>query len=90
MVVINSHRTTAIVIKNDGCSVTLVPMSAGKLSAQTLSFQVFRQEWTEASAALDQALDVFRHHAEERGATSEVNRGLARLAERDRIVPSLF
>ena len=33
MLVSNRHRTTAIVIKHDGHSVTLVPMKSGKLRA---------------------------------------------------------
>jgi hypothetical protein len=90
MVVTNSHRTTAIVIRNDGAHVTLVPMSAGKLAAQTLSFEEFRREWAETDYGLDRALDTFQHHAESLGATGEASRGLARLRQRDRFVPSLF
>lgn len=90
MVVTNSHRTTAIVIRNDGGRVTLVPMSAGKLSAQTMSFAEFRREWSETDYQLDRALDSFLHHADALGATGEVSRGLTRLQQRDALVPSLF
>ena len=45
MVVINGKRTTAIVIRHRGDSVTLVPMKSGKLSAKTVAFDEFRQEW---------------------------------------------
>lgn len=90
MVVVNCHRTTAIVIRNDHGLVTLVPMSSGKLSAQTLSFDEFRREWAESGYALDRALDAFLRHAETQGATGEVSRGLSRLQQRDALVASLF
>jgi hypothetical protein len=90
MVVTNHHRTTAIVIRNDGCKVTLVPMSSGKLAACTLSFAEFRHDWDETGYSLDRALTLFLHHATEQGATAEVKRGLVRLQERDRLVASLF
>jgi hypothetical protein len=90
MVVINSHRTTAIVIRNDGAKVTLVPMSSGRLSATTLPFEEFRREWAEADYGLDRALGTFLHHAEELGATGEAARGLVRLQQRDHFVASLF
>ena len=50
MVVINGKRTTAIVIRHRGDSVTLVPMKSGKLSAKTVAFDEFRQEWQEAAS----------------------------------------
>ena len=90
MVVINSHRTTAIVVRNAGGKVTLVPMSSGKLAAQTLSFAEFLVEWHEADYPLPKALDSFMHHAEEQGATAEAVKGLERLAARDALVSSLF
>lgn len=90
MVVTNHHRTTAIVIRNDGAKVTLVPMSSGKLSACTLSFEEFRHDWSETDYSLDRALDAFLHHAAELGATGEASRGLTRLQQRDRFVASLF
>ena len=42
MVVTNGSRTTAIVIRNDGHKVTLVPMKSGKLLAKALSFDEFK------------------------------------------------
>lgn len=90
MVVINSQRTTAIVIRNDGAKVTLVPMSAGKLAATTLPFEEFRRHWSETDYGLERALGTFLHHADERGATGEAARGLLRLQQRDCYVASLF
>lgn len=91
MVVTNSHRTTAIVIRNDGAKVTLVPMKSGKLSAQTLSFREFRETWRETGYALPLALTTFLSHVMKWGASMEVARGLERLAARDRfVVASLF
>lgn len=91
MVVINRGRTTAIVIRNDGARVTLVPMKSGKLAAKTLSFSEFRAEWTETGYALSQALTTFLAHVMKWGASLEVARGLERLAARDRfVVASLF
>lgn len=90
MLVTNHHRTTAIVIRNDGHKVTLVPMSSGKLAACTLSFEEFRHDWTETDYAFDRALGTFLQHAAERGATGEAARGLARLQARDHFVASLF
>ncbi|MGE5467968.1 MAG: hypothetical protein ACM3Y9_11145 [Ignavibacteria bacterium] len=90
MVVTNSHRTTAIVVKNAAGKVTLVPMSSGKLAAVTLSFAEFLAEWHEVDYALPKALDNFLQHAETQGATAAAAKGLQRLAERDRVVGSLF
>lgn len=91
MVVIDSHRTTAIVVRNAGGKVTLVPMKGGKLAAQTLSFTEFLAEWRETDYALARALDSFQRHAAEQGATVEAAKGLERLAARDRyVVASLF
>lgn len=90
MVVINSHRTTAIVVRNVGGTVTLVPMASGRLSASRLSFAEFLAEWREVDYELPKALDNFLRHAAEQGATAEAAKGLERLAERDRAVPSLF
>ena len=91
MVVINSHRTTAIVVRNAGGKVTLVPMKSGKLAAQTLTFAEFLAEWHEAEYELPKALDTFMHHAAEQGATSEAAKGLERLRVRDRcVIASLF
>jgi len=91
LVVTNSHRTTAIVVRNAGGKVTLVPMKSGKLAAQTLSFAEFLAEWHETDYALPKALDSFMHHAAEQGATAEAAKGLARLRTRDScVVASLF
>jgi hypothetical protein len=65
-------------------------MSSGKLAAETVSFADFLAEWREVGYSLPKALDNFLRHAEEQGATAAAVRGLERLAERDRAVPSLF
>jgi hypothetical protein len=90
VVVTNSSRTTAIVIRNDGHKVTLVPMTSGKLAAVTIDFAAFRAEWTETDYALSRALSSFMAHVREWGATAEASRGLTKLEARDRLVPSLF
>lgn len=91
MVVINGKRTTAIVIRNDGHKVVLVPMKSGKLSARSVSFDEFRQEWRELGYALSQALTTFLAHVMKWGASIEAKKGLAKLAARDRfVVDSLF
>lgn len=90
MVVVNSHRTTAIVVRNCHGKVTLVPMKSGRLTAQTLAFGDFVAEWHETDYALAKALDSFLRHAAEQGATAEAQKGLERLQARDAFVPSLF
>lgn len=91
MVVMDRARTTAIVIRNDGMKVTLVPMKSGKLSARTVPFSDFRAEWSETGYALSQALTTFLAHVMKRGASLEVVKGLEKLAARDRfVVASLF
>lgn len=91
MVVINHGRTTAIVIRNTGSKVTLVPMKSGKLSAKTMPFDEFRVEWSETGYALSQALTTFLAHVMKWGASLEVSKGLEKLAARDRfVVASLF
>jgi hypothetical protein len=91
MVVTNSSRTTAIVIRNDGQKVVLVPMRGGKLSAKALGFDEFRRDWTESGYALSQALTTFLAHVMKWGASLEVTRGLEKLAARDRyVIASLF
>ncbi|MCM2308976.1 MAG: hypothetical protein NDI91_16080 [Sulfuritalea sp.] len=91
MVVINAKRTTAIVIRHRGDSVTLVPMKSGKLSAKTVDFDEFRSEWRETGYALSQALTTFLAHIMKWGASLEVVKGLEKLAARDRfVVASLF
>lgn len=91
VVVTNSMRTTAIVIRNDGEKVILVPMKGGKLSARSLSFSEFRNEWRETGYALSLALTTFLSHIMKWGASTEAKKGLERLAARDRfVVASLF
>jgi hypothetical protein len=91
MVVVNHCRTTAIVIRNDGNKVTLVPMKSGKLSAKSLPFAEFRKEWQETGYSLAQALTTFLAHVMRCGASLEVSKGLEKLAARDRfVVASLF
>lgn len=91
MVVINGERVTAIVIRNTGANVTLVPMKGGRLSAKTISFGDFRNQWVEAGYSLSQAMTTFLAHIMKWGASNEVSSGLARLAARDRfVVNSLF
>ncbi len=91
MVVINNQRSTAIVIRNDGHKVTMVPMKSGKLSACTVSFNEFRADWQETGYALSLALTTFLSHIMKWGASLEVSRGLEKLAARDRfVVSSLF
>jgi hypothetical protein len=82
VVVINGKRTTAIVIRHKGDSVTLVPMKSGRLSAKTVAFDEFRREWTETGYALSQALTTFLTHMHEMGrlARSQQGPGKARRA----------
>lgn len=91
MVVMDHGRNTAIVIRNDGTKVTLVPMQGGKLKARTVPFGEFRTEWRETGYALSQALTTFLAHIMKWGASVEATRGLEKLAARDRfVVASLF
>ena len=88
MVVTNSQRQTAIVIRNSSGKITLVPMKGGRLTARTMGFAEFRSEWREAGYSLSQALTTFLAHIMKWGASGEVSQGLARLAARDRFVVS--
>ncbi len=91
MVVTNNQRSTAIVIRNDGHKVILVPMKSGKLSARTLSFEEFRGNWHETGYGLALALTTFLSHIMKWGASLEARRGIEKLAARDRfVVASLF
>lgn len=91
MVVTNNQRSTAIVIRNDGHKVTLVPMKSGKLAARSLSFEEFRNEWRETGYGLALALTTFLSHIVKWGASIEARRGIERLAARDRfVVANLF
>ncbi|HMX15332.1 MAG TPA: hypothetical protein PK375_03635 [Rhodocyclaceae bacterium] len=84
MLVTDTHRNTAIVIRNDGQEVTLVPMAGGRLSALHLKFGEFRTLWSELAQPLPEALAAFIDHAARWGATQEVKRGLEKLLARDR------
>ena len=86
VVVINAQRVTAIVIRNNGKKVTLVPMRGGRLTARSVDFDEFRTQWQEAGYSLCQALTTFLAHIMNCGASGEVSSGLARLAARDRFV----
>jgi mevalonate kinase len=90
VVVTNHNRTSAIVIRYDGATVTLVPMKGGKLLACTIPFTEFRTEWQETSYALDKALEIFLQHVAQEGATSEVVKGLTKLKQRDEQMACLF
>lgn len=91
MVVVDTHRSTAIVIRNDGHKVTLVPMKSGRLTTRSLSFEDFRREWQETGYALSLALTTFLSHVMKWGGSLEAVRGLQKLAARDRfVVNSLF
>ena len=91
MLVIDDNRTTAMVIRNDGFSVTLVPLKGGKLSARSMPFARFRQDWYETGYPLLKALAAFQRHVARRGASDVVIKGLFRLQNRDRwVVASLF
>ena len=91
MLVSNRNRTTAIVIKHDGHTVTLVPMKSGKLGAKSLSHETFKRDWHEAPYSLENALDKFLRHARQQGASHDVLKGLNRLQQRDAcVVASLF
>jgi len=86
MVVVNPHRTTAIVIRHDGRHVTLVPMKSGRLHATRLARECFDAEWRPMDYDLARALALFLQHAAEQGATREALQGLRRLGERERAV----
>jgi hypothetical protein len=91
VVVTNNQRSTAIVIRNDGHKVTLVPMKSGKLAARSLSFEEFRNEWRETGYGLALALTTFLSHIVKWGASIEARRGIEKLAARDRfVVANLF
>jgi hypothetical protein len=91
MIVTNRNRTTAVVIRHDGHTVTLVPMKSGKLSACNISHESFSRDWRETAYSLANALERFLRHARQQGASQEVLKGLQRLQQRDRwVVASLF
>ena len=45
MIVLNAHRTTAIVIRHDGSNVRLVPMKSGRLTVTRTTRAKFDAEW---------------------------------------------
>jgi len=91
MIVTNRNRTTAIVIRHDGSTVTLVPMKSGKLSACNMPHEQFLSDWRETGYSLVNALERFLTHARRQGASQEVLKGLKKLQKRDRwVVANLF
>lgn len=86
MIVTNRNRVTAIVIRHDGATATLVPMKGGKLAAKRVPQEVFLREWKEMNYSLANALARFLRHARQKGASQEALKGLKRLAVRDACV----
>lgn len=91
MIVLNAHRTTAIVIRHDGANVRPVPMKSGRLTVTRTTRAKFDAEWRQYDYPLEQALASFLDHAHQQGATVEALKGLETLAQRDRwVVNNLF
>ncbi|MEW5789202.1 MAG: DUF2795 domain-containing protein [Pseudomonadota bacterium] len=91
MVVINPHRTTAIVIRHEGHHVTVVPLKSGRLSACRMERERFDAEWQPMDYDHARALDFFLDHARRQGASQEVVKALEKLARREaQVVASLF
>lgn len=91
MIVTNSTRETAVVIKRDGQQVVLVKMGAGRLTTLRLTESAFRADWHEVPGDIREAVDRFLAHARNFGASQEAIRGLERLQQRDRwVVGNLF
>ena len=91
MVVANQHHETALVVRRDGRTVTLVRLRAGKLACERFDEIVFRDAWHETSYPLPETLERFLEHGRIHGATQEALKGLMRLQERDRtVIASLF
>lgn len=86
MVVLNAHRTTAIVIRHDGQNVRLVPMKSGRLLVCRTTRARFDAEWRPYEYPLGSALATFLEHAHQQGATVEALKGLEALAARDQAV----
>ncbi|MBS1197986.1 MAG: hypothetical protein H6R18_1771 [Proteobacteria bacterium] len=86
MLVWNAHRTNAIVIRNDGRNIRLVPMKSGKLVVVRTTRDKFDAEWQPHEYPLEKALSSFLEHAHQQGATSEALKGLQTLAARDQTV----
>lgn len=91
MLVWNSQRTTAVVIRHDGTNVRLVAMKPGRLGVSRYTRERFETEWSACDQPLEQALAVFLVHAHQQGASAEALKGLESLAQRDRcVVAPLF
>ena len=91
MIVINTHRETAIVIKRDGHLVVLVTMGPGRLVTRRLAESQFRTEWSELDGPIQPTVQRFLDHARSFGASQEAIRGLERLLARDQwVVANLF
>jgi hypothetical protein len=91
MVVTNTQRETAIVIRRDGQTAVFVKFNAGRLSCERLTEMQFREQWHATDYALNEALNRFFEHAENHGATQEALKGLQKLQARDStVIASLF
>lgn len=91
MIVSNSLRETAVVIKRDGHQVVLVKMGPGRLVTQRLAESQFRATWAESNAPLQECVQRFLDHGRSFGASQEALRGLERLQQRDQcVIASLF
>ena len=91
MVVCNTQRTEAIVIRHDGQNVRLVSMRSGRLTVSRASREKFEAEWQVSNAPLSQTIALFLEHARQQGASVEAQKGLESLAHRDDpVVQPLF
>lgn len=91
MLVWNSQRTTAIVIRHDGKNVRLVAMKPGRLAVSRYTREKFEAEWRPCDQPLELALASFLVQAHQQGASAEALKGLETLAQRDRcVVATLF
>lgn len=91
MVVTNTQRETAIVIRRDGQTAAFIRFKTGKLACERLTEVQFREQWHPMDYALSEALKRFFEHAETHGATQEALKGLLKLQARDNaVIASLF
>lgn len=88
MIVWNSQRTPAIVIRHDGTNVRLVVMKSGRLGVTRCTREKFEAEWSGCPQPMEQILATFLVHARQQGASAEALKGLEALAQRDRCVVS--
>lgn len=86
MVVWNSHRTLAIVIRHDGQNVRLVAMKPGRLGVSRMTREKYEAEWCACDQPLEPTVAAFLAHARQQGASAEAMKGLESLAQRDRCV----